>query len=166
MSRNQQAADAQDYQASDAAADHSSHSHSHDDDAERGHGHSHGGGTERARLLLDGRPISATAAAAASSSSGSGSHHHHHHLLPEGPHIFSAFGLWSPVYILAFTLGCFLAAFVIGRPPHCDPALQTFLLATAGVVVAFMSAFMIRDVREQRRRRSVNGRWAGAITVG
>lgn len=175
MSRNQQAV--RDYQAADAdaAADNDRRRNLHDayDDASTmpGHGHSHGGdhghshdggnsgrnnsGTERASLLLDGRPISALAA----SSSSSGSHHHHRGIfsfIPEGPHVFSAFGMWAPAYILAFTLGCFLAAFVIGRPPHCDPELQHFLLGTAAVVVAFLAAFLLRDVWEQRRRKSGN----------
>jgi len=74
--------------------------------------------------------------------------------LSDLPHIFSAFGMWSPFYFLGLLLSCFLAAFAIGHGRECDGDLQTFLVASAAGVFAFMIAFMLRDVREQARSNS------------
>ncbi len=34
-------------------------------------------------------------------------------ILADKAHVFAAFGLWAPVYIIVFTLSCFLLAFAM-----------------------------------------------------
>jgi hypothetical protein len=79
--------------------------------------------------------------------------------ISEKSHIFAAFGLWAPVYISVFTLACFLFAFALGRHSGskalaCDGQLHIFMLVSAASLFIFMIAFMVRDVREQRRLTS------------